>query len=74
MPPSQDDRRGLSPQSGSLEELNCLFVLLRGSARLECAEIFPLAGFVLFLRVQSVLSGFEFPDHALLQERMSGDH
>ena len=47
-----------------LEILNGAFVLRRRSLCLERAEIFSFPRLRIFLlRVQSILAGFQFPDH-----------
>ena len=46
------------------EVLNLSFVFFRRPTRCEGPKISPLSGFgVLLLRVQAVLTCFEFPDH-----------
>ena len=49
-----------------LEVLNGAFVLLRPSLCIERAEISSLARLRIFLaRIQPILPGFQFPDHAV---------
>lgn len=56
---------------GSLEVLNRPLVLLRRRSRPEGAEVFSLSGFVLLLRVEPVLSRFQFSDHFSLRYAQS---
>jgi hypothetical protein len=52
-----------------LEILNRLLVLLRGSSRLECAEILSLSRLRIFLsRVQPVFACLQLSDHVILGE------
>src|SRR5688572_23114572 len=58
-------RRLLGWASASLEILHCALVLLGTRACIERAEIAPPAGLGIRLaRVQPILSGTQFPDHA----------
>ena len=51
-----------------LEILNFAFVLLGRFLRVERAEVAALAGLRIFLaRIKSILSGFQFSDHAELR-------
>jgi hypothetical protein len=50
---------------GPFEELYCAFMLLGRFPGIECSQIFPSAGFCIYLAgVQAELTGFQFPNHA----------
>ena len=49
----------------ALEKLHGTLVLLSGRSRRKRAKIAPLAGLrILLLRVEAILAGFEFANHA----------
>ena len=53
--------------SPAFEILHFAFVLLGGFLGVERAEVATLAGLRIFLaRIKSILSGFQFSDHAVL--------
>src|SRR2546423_4931792 len=58
-----------------LEILNFAFVLLGGCFRIERAKVATLPGLRIFLaRIKSILSGFQFSDHAELLADEGSNH
>jgi hypothetical protein len=64
--PSVQTTIGVPPalSAGSFEELDSLFMLLRGRARLERSKVSPLSGFwVLLSRIEPVFPRFQLSNH-----------
>jgi hypothetical protein len=50
--------------AGTFEVLYCPFMLFSGSTRIECTEVFALAGlWVFLLRVKSIFPRLQFSNH-----------